>query len=527
MLLTGIKVSSTTVLCNSAQCIFSSQSSTEDRYSITVRIQLLHLSGPYRGRTITYHKDKILIGTIEDADIHFPEGFNVVEKHAELSFSEEGCAFYLKAIDGDVFVNRQQITEIILAQDDLIEIGIDGPKARFRIRVGDNPVCKPIRQMMRDAREVHSVSGIKASTRVVHQDMIADADWKRRISIPIFAMLVALVAAYAGVSIGSMRTARQHEILRKQQAENFQNALTRIQAEMETFRREHAGKVSREEVDQLKSDLARRTKVVDSLVARNAALKKVLEVYSRGVCLIYGIYTFKAKQENEWVSVIGPYGEPLELEYMGSGFLADNNGYIVTNRHVAQPWWNNETVEPLLAQDMKPEFLKLIAVFPGQAPVPIDLASIRLSDDVDVAVFRVEVQDVPVLPIYTGSIAAVRGERVILLGYPTGLNAMLARAETDLVEEVLSTATDTTSLIAELSKHGAVTPVITNGILNEVLPRRLVYDAETTSGGSGGPVFGPDGTVIGVNFAITRDFDGSNFGVPISFAVKLLEKRDP
>ncbi len=54
------------------------------------------------------------------------------------------------------------------------------------------------------------------------------------------------------------------------------------------------------------------------------------------------------------------------------------------------------------------------------------------------------------------------------------------------------------------------------------MERRLVYDAETTSGGLGGPVFGPDGTVIGINFVITSDFDGSNFGVPIHFARKLL-----
>ena len=53
--------------------------------------------------------------------------------------------------------------------------------------------------------------------------------------------------------------------------------------------------------------------------------------------------------------------------------------------------------------------------------------------------------------------------------------------------------------------------------------RRLVYDAETTSGGSGGPVFGPDGTVVGVNFAVTRDFGGSNFGVPIRFVRELLQ----
>jgi S1-C subfamily serine protease len=58
--------------------------------------------------------------------------------------------------------------------------------------------------------------------------------------------------------------------------------------------------------------------------------------------------------------------------------------------------------------------------------------------------------------------------------------------------------------------------------LNEVRERRLVYDAETTSGGSGGPVFGPDGSVVGVNFAVTRDFSGSNFWVPIHFARPLL-----
>ena len=111
---------------------------------------------------------------------------------------------------------------------------------------------------------------------------------------------------------------------------------------------------------------------------------------------------------------------------------------------------------------------------------------------------------------------------MVLLGYPTGLNALLARSERALVEEVMQAATDTTTLIAELARRGAVAPIITQGALNEIKPRRLVYDAATTTGGSGGPVFGASGLVIGINFAITRNFDGSNFGVPISFARPLL-----
>jgi S1-C subfamily serine protease len=208
---------------------------------------------------------------------------------------------------------------------------------------------------------------------------------------------------------------------------------------------------------------------------------------------------------------------------MGSGFLASAEGHVLTNRHVAEPWWNNEAVTPLIEQGMVPEFVHLSASFPGKQPIAVDVDTIRLGQhDVDVAVLQVRVRDVPVLPLFSGNVGAVRGGRVIVLGYPTGLNAIFARAEPDLVAEVLANATDTTSLVAELAKRDAISPVITQGALNEVRERKLVYDAETTSGGSGGPVFGPDGTVIGVNFAITRHFDGSNFGIPIEFGRKLL-----
>ena len=76
--------------------------------------------------------------------------------------------------------------------------------------------------------------------------------------------------------------------------------------------------------------------------------------------------------------------------------------------------------------------------------------------------------------------------------------------------------------IRALSKRAAITPAATHGTLNDVTAHKLIYDAVTTSGGSGGPVFGPDGEVIGVNFAILRDFTGSNFGVPIRLVRPLI-----
>ena len=490
---------------------------------IAVRPQLLHLSGPYRGRTVTYAKTRLVFGTGDDADVRYPAGLKVVERHAELTFVEEGCAFYLKALEGQVFVNRQEIREVILEHGDLLEIGVGGPKLRFRIDVSDGKPCKPVRLMLRDAREVRGESGLVASTHSLRRDLLTQASWQARVTFLIMVVAVVLGAAYVGGFLGTTQIARQREVLREREARLYEREFSRLRAQMEEFRRKQAGQVSREEVDKLRADLAGRARVVDELVQRNAALKKVLEVYSRGVCLLYGSYTFKVRQDETLLPVVGPDGSPLELEYIGSGFLVSAEGQVITNRHVAEPWWNNELVASLLEQGMVPEFARLTASFPGKQPITVDPATIRLgADDVDVAALEVTVRDVPALPLFTGDIRSARGGRVILLGYPTGLNAILARAEPDLVAEVLASATDTASLIAELASRNAISPVITQGALNEVREKRLVYDAETTSGGSGGPVFGPDGTVIGVNFAITRDFDGSNFGIPIEFARKLI-----
>jgi V8-like Glu-specific endopeptidase len=51
-----------------------------------------------------------------------------------------------------------------------------------------------------------------------------------------------------------------------------------------------------------------------------------------------------------------------------------------------------------------------------------------------------------------------------------------------------------------------------------------VYDARTAEGGSGAPLFGQSGRVIGVNFAIFTENTASNFAVPIRYAFTLLER---
>jgi len=69
-----------------------------------------------------------------------------------------------------------------------------------------------------------------------------------------------------------------------------------------------------------------------------------------------------------------------------------------------------------------------------------------------------------------------------------------------------------------------VHPLMTQGNITDLDARRIVYDARTGEGGSGGPLFGPSGRVIGITFAIFTENTASNFAVPIHYAITLWEK---
>src|SRR2546426_4777904 len=101
---------------------------------------------------------------------------------------------------------------------------------------------------------------------------------------------------------------------------------------------------------------------------------------------------------------------------------------------------------------------------------------------------------------------------------------MLARAGEETVEAIAAATNGSAKqVMAELLRRKLIRPLVTQGHIGDVLPDKIVYDAQTTSGGSGGPLFNRDGEVIGVTFAVVKGFGGSNFGVPIRFAQPLLK----
>ena len=138
---------------------------------------------------------------------------------------------------------------------------------------------------------------------------------------------------------------------------------------------------------------------------------------------------------------------------------------------------------------------------------------------------RVDLKDLKrtALTIDPGKGAAVTGEPIVLMGYATGLAAILARTDEDTAQQIMSHGgNDVSQVLDELARRNLIHPLITQGHIGDILPDKIVFDAQTTSGGSGGPLFNKDGKVIGVTFAVLKGFGGSNFGIPIRFSEPLL-----
>ena len=174
------------------------------------------------------------------------------------------------------------------------------------------------------------------------------------------------------------------------------------------------------------------------------------------------------------------------------------------------------------AGGLEPEMLKLLVYLPD-TPRPNAAVLETVSDTADLAILTLD------RPLANGVGLALAddlpgaGTEVVLIGYPTGLRALLAQAGPDFLKAVEDSGnTDFWSMAARLAEQGFVQPLASRGIVAQVNSGAVIYDAETTSGGSGGPVLDDRGRVIAVNAAILPEFGGSNIGVPVTLLHQLL-----
>jgi serine protease Do len=285
-------------------------------------------------------------------------------------------------------------------------------------------------------------------------------------------------------------------------------------------------------------------------IQNTISLGEMLRVnYGGGVCLIAGSYMFvedgtgrplrypetqssdsgSTVQNGNETPALTPegHGAIAEYEFVGTGFHV-GDGFVVTNRHVAQPWLTDERAQTLNASVRgQPRLRKLMAFFPNYSQ-PIVLKYKQAAQREDIAVCVIDAKDLPpklpVLPLEKDSGSVAVGKIVVTMGYPSGPDRLLALLDESEARSIQQRYGSLNSMLGYLAEKKLIQPLTTQGNITDLEARRVVYDARTGEGGSGGPLFGPSARVIGVTFAIFTENAASNFGVPIRYAVSLLEK---
>ena len=215
-------------------------------------------------------------------------------------------------------------------------------------------------------------------------------------------------------------------------------------------------------------------------------------------------------------------GEVARRVFTGTAFVVGRDGLMLTNRHVALPWEYDGGDAGPVNTEVEPVILRFLGYLP-EVREAFSVAMLAASDEADLALLRLSEIAGEMHYLRLGRHDPEPGTEVIVMGYPTGLRAMLAQTGDRFLAELQADETlDFWGVAERLSESGFIRPLASRGIVGQRSESTLVYDAETTYGGSGGPVLDVNGDVIAINTAIIPEYGGSNFGIPVEFARRLL-----
>src|SRR4029077_19042320 len=101
----------------------------------------------------------------------------------------------------------------------------------------------------------------------------------------------------------------------------------------------------------------------------------------------------------------------------------------------------NDELKEMLDQGLEPVIAEMTAYFPGVSH-GVAIKTEKISSAADVAVLRGNVSKLRIKQIILadGRGSAVSGGPVVLLGYPTALDAILARASAETLQSIANTS---------------------------------------------------------------------------------------
>ena len=506
----------------------------------TTTASLEHLTGPARGTVswllgrqldISLSKNEIISLSESKGDIP-PEGIIARLRHTGDGYHIEACNGY------PLWINGKHVTEKQLDQRDLIEFGDTGPLSRYRLHWQGGRIRRSVTDMVIDFIDYSRVSRkpkmlrLAAAFRDFFHDFALETTVFFRLSV-IAALVILFVVAFQ--QNRSSRLLQQQAESSTLKLERFARTLTRTNQEI--LRPADLNNLRQE----LSHSLSAAAERLDILEKRSDAITRIIANATRSIVFLQGSYGFRNIESGRMLRYLtdddghplfSPYGQPLftlegegeiaRRQFTGTAFVVSANGTLLTNRHVALPWEFDTGLSLITELNLQPELIKFIGYLPDN-PQPFPVQLLKASDDTDLALLLAREIPNGLSHLVLTAVKPKPGDEVVVMGYPTGLRSMLAQTgDAFLAELENGDSLDFWTVAERLSRAKFIRPLASRGIVGQLTTATIVYDAETTYGGSGGPVLNINGDVVAVNTAIIPEYGGSNFGIPVEHARRLL-----
>ena len=508
---------------------------------------IIHISVGSERRTEFFSDHRLSIGSDEMCDLQIHS--NHFEHKSAWIVLENSDGVY-RLIDFDpavgLTINGKPIRRYIAITDgDVINVGetdislsffaIEQKPSLITTKRMDAAIAPFIAEAALESAASPQRDDAKVFLREFSRELMREIHWTTKAIAFVLAVGFITGIVYLGYSVSSELRAN------RQQAEQHRETIAKLE----------------EQLGNTSSQIGELDKTNRELIRSQSLAQNVRVDYGNGICLIVGLYDLvdrtsgkvlrypdpnqygptqlePATQEGE--SPQGPPqalttvggGSPVEYDFIGTGFHV-GGGYIVTNRHVLQPWTEDDLVKQMMqSSNGRARVKKLVIYFPG-VPQPFTLRTRDLSSREDIAVASVDPAalppQIPTLPLEADSQAATIGKTVVTMGYPSGPDRLLAMVEDQEAKSINQRfGNSRQNLINFLAQSMKIVPLTTQGAITDLDSRRIVHDAKTAVGGSGAPLFGQSGKVIGVNFGVFTENTASNMAVPIRFAIELLKR---
>lgn len=175
---------------------------------------------------------------------------------------------------------------------------------------------------------------------------------------------------------------------------------------------------------------------------------------------------------------------------LGSGFVYDKDGHVITNYHVVTPGTNNNNNE-------------LQVTFLDGNVYPADLVGVdQFADLAVIKVKNISSDKLPPLPLANSSSLRI-GESVVAIGNPFGLSGSMTQGIVSGLGRLLPSNENQDNFAGPGSSFS--------------IPNIIQTDAAINPGNSGGPLIDTQGRVVGINTAIfsnTGVYSGVGFAIP-------------